>query len=290
MILSTKPTIHEIGYKTYVINCYGMQSPVLVVGERGALLIDTGGGNYDLKSLIEGITDVPLTVVVTHSHADHISGIVQFDRIYTPEREISMIKSYREAFIQRFLDYFIGLLAVDGEIGYFKADNILLPWDSLPELIPIKDGFQFALGGRNITAYDCPTHTAGHMVFIDDLTHTLFAGDAIEEGAGPANNPINPPEYISLETIIRGLENIKGHSGEFNRIIPGHMGWGGNLNDMRSLEPSLIDRLLDVGRKIMNNTIEIGIEDSEIMGRRGFGQLGSTKLYFFPQYLHDADL
>lgn len=92
---------------------------------------------------------------------------------------------------------------------------------------------------------------SGHNVYEDDLTRTLFAGDDIGEEAGPTNNPtnnpINPPTYVSLETELRGLLNIKKHSNEFNRIASGLMGRGGNLDILMSVDPSVIDRLIAVG-------------------------------------------
>ena len=36
----------------------------------------------------------------------------------------------------------------------------------------------FELGDRTVTAYHCPGHTFGEMVFLDDKTKTLLLGDA----------------------------------------------------------------------------------------------------------------
>ena len=44
----------------------------LVVGEEKALLIDTGFGIYSLKEKVRGITELPVTVVNTHAHPDHM--------------------------------------------------------------------------------------------------------------------------------------------------------------------------------------------------------------------------
>jgi len=53
-------------------NCY------LVVGNEKAMLIDMGTGVGDLKGFIRTITPLPLIVVATHGHVDHIGGCGQF--------------------------------------------------------------------------------------------------------------------------------------------------------------------------------------------------------------------
>ena len=51
----------------------------LVVGERRALLIDAMGGHGDLRAAVAQVTDLPVTVVATHSHYDHVAGSGFFD-------------------------------------------------------------------------------------------------------------------------------------------------------------------------------------------------------------------
>lgn len=43
----------------------------LICGECGALLLDTGYGIGNLKSVIEQLTDKPVSVFNTHWHGDH---------------------------------------------------------------------------------------------------------------------------------------------------------------------------------------------------------------------------
>ena len=50
----------------------------LIIGKTKALLIDTGYGYGDLKSVVRSLTDLPLRVVNTHCHIDHAGGNYQF--------------------------------------------------------------------------------------------------------------------------------------------------------------------------------------------------------------------
>ena len=66
----TKPIIIEIAPETYFINEFGMNAMYLVVGETRALVIDAGTGFCDLKGIVEGLTDLPYDVALTHGHPD----------------------------------------------------------------------------------------------------------------------------------------------------------------------------------------------------------------------------
>lgn len=46
----------------------------LIEGEREALLMDTCLGCGSIRTFVEGLTDKPLTVVLSHGHIDHAMG------------------------------------------------------------------------------------------------------------------------------------------------------------------------------------------------------------------------
>lgn len=81
-----------------------------------------------------------IQVAVSHEHADHVGGIVQFEQVYAPEIEIPVIESYTTEFMQRFLDSFIGFLKErDGTIGCFQVPEKVLSWEKSQSL------FQFVM-------------------------------------------------------------------------------------------------------------------------------------------------
>ena len=53
----------------------------LAIGEEAAALIDTGYGMGDIKGLAEELTDLPLIVITTHTHVDHIWQNHRFERV-----------------------------------------------------------------------------------------------------------------------------------------------------------------------------------------------------------------
>ena len=54
----------------------------LVEGTDRAALLDTGSGFGSLKRCVDGLTDKPVTVLLTHGHTDHALGAAEFDEVY----------------------------------------------------------------------------------------------------------------------------------------------------------------------------------------------------------------
>lgn len=53
----------------------------LLVGSQRALLVDTGYGLEDVSAWVRTVTELPLTVLLTHGHHDHSLGSRWFDRM-----------------------------------------------------------------------------------------------------------------------------------------------------------------------------------------------------------------
>ena len=285
-----KPLIFEVGSMAYLIDNMGMGGGILFVGEERALLIDTGCGNTDLKALVAPyIGEKPLLVALTHEHGDHAGGMGQFEKVYAPALEIATMQKYTREFLQKFLDFFISIVTdPDGMCGCYVPKRELVSF-GIPEFVPIYDGDVFDLGGRHVTAYRCQVHSKGHMVFVDDKTRILFAGDSISDSTGPASNPINPPTIVSLEDEIRALYHIREHEAEYDRIFGGHPEWGGHYDHITGMEPAVIDRMIRVGEAALRGEIPIG-EETGSHGDRSYAAIGQTTLFFFRRYMYDTDL
>jgi hypothetical protein len=54
----------------------------LILGDNRALLFDTGMGISDLKKITAELTKVPIVVLNSHTHDDHVGGNWQFETVY----------------------------------------------------------------------------------------------------------------------------------------------------------------------------------------------------------------
>lgn len=156
---------------TYVFRqsiCTTFEAPFiyLLLGEKKALLLDTGnrrddgGGLVDLKTPVEraiaeftaakGLAAAPeLVVAHTHSHGDHVSGDPQFKA-----RPRTTVVGLRP----RDVATFFGLAA----------------W---PE-----GKAAFDLGGRTLDVVPIPGHEPSHIAVYDRATQFLFTGDTLYPG------------------------------------------------------------------------------------------------------------
>src|SRR5215203_318122 len=65
----------------------------LIAGSEKAILVDTGTGVGDIRKIVEQLTDLPVGVVNSHSHWDHIGGNWRFDDIAIHPLEASWLNA-----------------------------------------------------------------------------------------------------------------------------------------------------------------------------------------------------
>jgi len=54
----------------------------LIAGSKQALLLDSGMGVGDLRQTTSELTRLPVVVVNSHTHNDHVGDNWQFDKVY----------------------------------------------------------------------------------------------------------------------------------------------------------------------------------------------------------------
>lgn len=149
----------------------------LLLGSTHALLIDTGNGAGNLKRIIKKITSLPILVVNTHSHLDHIGGNHYFDVSYLPSGEESLAVLHTD---KKYLDKkFKAMLPLKWRI----LVRLLVPYMITPHKFNAKfnitDCTEFDLGGRLIKSVCTPGHTPYSMCYFDTANNYIFCGDTI---------------------------------------------------------------------------------------------------------------
>ena len=169
---------YEFEKDTYEIDEFDCSSIFLFVGKERALLLDTGCGIGDLKGVIRKITDKPYIVIASHGHMDHIGGAGAFDELYINPADNYFLDVSFEKMLESRRNYADFIRTREDKYYPYSTEKDMLCWEKKPKLLPLSDGQTFDLGGRIITAYSCPGHTPGEMIFIDSKTRYLFCADA----------------------------------------------------------------------------------------------------------------
>lgn len=139
--------IREIMKDTYMLD-NGFVRGFLLVGEKKALVVDTGASMPDAKEMAEKVTDKELILFNTHMDGDHTSGNSAFSTLYINPAELISDKEKR------------------------------MP----ANIVPVWDGDTLDLGGRVLTFYHTPGHTPGSTVVIDKENRFMISGDSINKG------------------------------------------------------------------------------------------------------------
>ena len=127
----------------------------LVSGDCQSLLIDTGYGLKGLREFVHSLTDLPLTVVLTHGHVDHAMGAGEFEKVYMnpADKETFYYHSQKSC----------RLNVIHTAVPEFD-DELVEPYAD--EFLELHDGQVFDLGNLTVEAVSAPGHTPGTMVFL----------------------------------------------------------------------------------------------------------------------------
>ena len=138
----------------------------LVTGDRRALLFDTMLGLGDLRGEVEKLTDLPLMVMNSHGHFDHVGGNWQFQKVYISGEDKAMAADILEKFPPE--------LNIKG----FDLKNCVKSLQEIGKAEEIRPGERIDLGGLHAKTLALPGHTAGSLGLLLEERRLLLAGDA----------------------------------------------------------------------------------------------------------------
>ena len=150
----------------------------LIVGQQRALLFDTGMGISDVKSVTAQLTQLPVVVLNSHTHDDHVGGNWQFDTVYGMDTDFTRksAQGSRAAAQEE-----IGSGQICGTLpkGFDPAAYATRPWKITKFM---HDGDRIDLGGRSLTIIATPGHTPDAISLFDAANGLLFTGDTYYPG------------------------------------------------------------------------------------------------------------
>lgn len=172
----------------------------LVLGDRRALVVDAGRDEQhgaEFAAAIRELTPLPLTVVLTHAHFDHVLGTAALDpdEVWAHERCV-----------------------VDAHVLAERAEVYPEPIDVrfVQPTHRVQAQAELDLGGRVVRLiHPGRGHTDHDLAVHVPDAGVLFAGDLVEQGADPSVGPdAYPREWPHALDALLALEP--------SVVVPGH--------------------------------------------------------------------
>lgn len=182
----------------WLLDDNGQASGYLVCGEKKAVVLDTMNGVADTYAVVREITDLPLTVINTHGHCDHIFGNVYFNcDCFIHPADADVVAEHTQ-----FPDF----------IKICREKNV-----KMPPFKAINDGDIIDLGGLTLEVISLPGHTPGGICLLLKERRILFTGDSINHHLWMQLNESQP-----LKTFLDNLNRISWVTEKADKILHGH--------------------------------------------------------------------
>lgn len=193
----------------------------LLTGSEKAMLIDTGYGGIDLPRVVGELTSLPVMVVNTHYHGDHVGGNPYFTEIYMHSADRDLYPRRQE------------ILKKSPLCGKL--------WRESPErpVHWIEDGHVFDLGGRQLQVIHTPGHSPGCICLLDGPRRWLFTGDTCCK----ADVLLNCDGSTAPEVYARSIDRLQALRPRFDVTWPGH--------HAVPVEPEILDQFAEGIRRVL---------------------------------------
>ncbi len=185
----------------------------LILGSMRALLWDTGMGIGNLKALTARLTRLPIAVLNSHTHDDHVGDNWQFATVYSMDTDFgrhNALGSREDAQAEIEPGEICGSLPA----GFDRKAYATRPWKISSFL---HDGDWIDLGGRRLQIIATPGHTPDSISLFEPGGGLLFTGDTYYPGAIWLYRP-----ETDLAAYDRSIRRLAGLAPKVKLVLGSH--------------------------------------------------------------------
>jgi len=151
----------------------------LIIGSEKAALFDTGMGLDSIQTVVKELTSLPITVINSHTHFDHIGGNADFSNILAMDTAYTHTNSKGWSHESVRQEVSPAALCSATLASVDTASYHIRPYTIAGF---IKDGSVIDLGGRQLEVIAIPGHTPDGVALLDRSAGLLWTGDTYYEG------------------------------------------------------------------------------------------------------------
>jgi glyoxylase-like metal-dependent hydrolase (beta-lactamase superfamily II) len=150
----------------------------LITGDRSAVLFDTGMGIGDIRKVTSELTRLPITVLNSHTHFDHVGGNWQFSKVLAMDTDFTR-RNAQGSREDAQADIAPGEICGNLPAGFDPNAYQTRAWKIAGYR---HDGDRIELGGRTLEIIATPGHTPDAISLFDRAHGLLFTGDTYYRG------------------------------------------------------------------------------------------------------------
>lgn len=211
----------------------------LILGKKRALLFDTGMGISDMKKLVQHLTTLPVSVLNSHTHNDHVGDNWQFDDIYAMDTAFTRANakgSHDDAQAEIKPDQLCGPLPSGFDANAYSTRPFTVThW--------LHGGDTIDLGGRILKVIATPGHTPDSIALLDQAHGLLFTGDTYYAGLIYLYRP-----ETDLNAYEASLKKMIALSPRLKLLLPAH--------NVPVGQPADLQRMLAAFRKVRRGQVK----------------------------------
>ena len=210
--------VYRVGQNVLaIVEPYNFEEVIsyLIIGKSKALLFDTGIGADSISPLIKQLTNLPILVLNSHTHFDHMGGNYEFKNILALNTNYTIKNSKAgwnhdsikdEVTMRAFC---LQRLPVFDTAQYHTRPFKILQF--------VKDGDEVDLGERKLKIICVPGHTMDAIALLDKTNGYIWTGDTFYEG--PIFLFAEGTDLLAYEKSIAKLAKM---APQLKRVFPSH--------------------------------------------------------------------
>src|SRR5215813_12289495 len=185
----------------------------LILGRKRALLFDTGMGISDIKKLAAELTALPVAVVNSHTHNDHVGDNWRFSEVYGMDTAFTR-ENARGSSADAQKEIARGEICRDLPRGFNATAYSTRPFRVTRWL---HDGDKIDLDGRVLQVIATPGHTPDSLMLLDEANGLLFTGDMYYPGPIFLYRP-----ETDLDAYTASMAKVAVLSPQLKLLLPAH--------------------------------------------------------------------
>jgi glyoxylase-like metal-dependent hydrolase (beta-lactamase superfamily II) len=185
----------------------------LILGGDKALLFDTGMGISNIQAVVAQLTKLPVSVVNSHTHNDHVGDNWRFNDVYGMDTDFTRANargSKQDAQDELAPDEICGSLPA----GFDAKAYAIKPFHITRWL---HDGDKIELGGRTLKVIGTPGHTPDAIALLDEKNGLLFTGDSFYLGPIYLYRP-----ETDMDAYVASMQKLAALAPRLRLLLPAH--------------------------------------------------------------------